>query len=279
MNRAIALVVVGALSVSCKMSCFAPAARTVDAPIAAKVNAPAVATAPATTGPPVKPASFDHSTFDGLLKRFARPDLGRVDYAGLAGERAKLDAYVVSLAHAPLARLPIREREALLINAYNAFTLTLILDHYPGVASIKDLDAPWKTKRYQLASETVSLDDIEHGLLRPTYKDPRIHFAVNCASIGCPPLADHAYVGARLDTQLDEAARATLGNPRYARVEGGKLFVTSLLNWYGDDFVAPDWTPHATSIVEFVRRYRDDVPPEATVEFLDYDWRLNDVDR
>lgn len=256
MSRTATLLACCALALSCKISCFAPRSKVIDAPIAATLHG-------ATTG-----ETYDHSEFDGLLRRFARPDSGRVDYAGLAAEVARLDAYLARLGEVDLARLGRDAQKALLINAYNAFTLRLILDHYPGIESIKDLSSPWKAKRWQLAGELLSLDDIEHGLLRPIYGDARIHFAVNCASIGCPPLADFAYVGPELDAQLDLVTRAVLNDPRYARVEVDAVRVTALMNWYGPDF---------GDVEAFVAKYRDDLPRDAQVKFLDYDWHLNDV--
>lgn len=252
---------------ACRMSCFGTPARQIDSPVAQKLNAPSAdAVAP-----------FDHSAFDGLLARHARPDMGRVDYKGLSAEGPMLEAYAKRLGDVALESLSRVEQKALLINAYNAFTLLLILENYP-LASIKDLPSPWKTKRWKLGGDVVSLDDIEHGLLRPTYKDPRVHFALNCASIGCPPLADSAFVGEALDAQLDEATRRALTDSRYARVDGPTLHVTALMNWYGDDFVAEGWSPRAATVAAFVALYRDDVAADATVEFLDYDWRLNDVE-
>lgn len=254
----------------CRLSCLGPSARLVDAPIAQKLTAPV---------DPSASKPFDHGAFDVLLQRFARADEGRVDYAGLAGQKAALDAYLATLADAPLQRLTSDERKALLINAYNAFTLALILENYPGIESIKDLASPWKARRWRLGGEVVSLDDIEHGLLRPLYKDPRIHFAVNCASVGCPPLQPTAYVGAKLDEQLDAATRATLRNPRYADVAGGRLRLTAIMNWYGNDFIAPNWAPRADSLTAFVGIYVAGIPADAPVSFLDYDWRLNDISR
>lgn len=250
------LLVAALLLCGCKLSCLAPQAERIEAPIATTLEAPPGGEA------------FDHSAFDALVKAHANPKSGRVDYAALKQQEAALDAYLKDLGSADVSRLGRNDRKALLINAYNAFTLKLILENYPGIASIKDLSSPWKQARWKLAGETLSLDDIEHGLLRPIYEDARIHFAVNCASIGCPPLADFAFDGARLDEQLDDVTRAAMNNERYARVDGETLRLTALMNWYGDDF---------GDVSAFVAKYRDDVPAEAGVTFLDYDWSLNDT--
>lgn len=162
-----------------------------------------------------------------------------------------------------------------------------MLEHYPNIKSIKELSNPWGTKRYKVGQQTLSLDDIEHGLLRPLYKDPRIHFAVNCASVGCPPLAASAFEGDTLDAQLDAAAKRTLTNPRYAKREGDKLKLTSILNWYGADFTNPNFTGHAKSVPAYVAPYTtpelkafiDGKDGEPAVSFFDYDWSINDITR
>lgn len=230
-------------------------------------------------------ARFDHSAFDALLKAHARPETGRVDYAGLKRDESKLDAYLAALAGADVKVLGREEQLALLINAYNAYTLKIIVEQYPGVRSIRDLKDPWTTARHNVGGQVMSLDHIEHGLLRPFYREPRIHFAVNCASIGCPPLGDEAFTGARVDAQLDAATRRALRHPRYARVEGGKLHLTQLLQWYGGDFTNPEFSGHAPSVPAYVARYAD-APVAALVSgaggspevvFMPYDWALNDA--
>ncbi len=230
-----------------------------------------------------KPA-FDHSAYDGLLKKYAKYEDGRVDYAGLAGEKAVLDAYVKSIAEADIAKLGPNDTKALLINAYNANTLSLILENYGKIKSIRDLDKPWKTVRYTVAGDKVSLDNIEHNLLRAVFKDPRIHFAANCASVGCPSLANFAYEGKTLDAQLEMVTRDSFNNPQHVKVQGNKLAVTSLLKWYGDDFTNKEWKPRAESLANFVATYADgevktflEKNPDPKLRFQDYDWSLNDI--
>ena len=230
-------------------------------------------------------ASFDHSRYAEVLDAHVDYDSARVDYAGLAGDEARLDAYLEQLADAELDALNSDAQLALLINAYNAFTLKLILEHYPDLESIKDIDKPWDTRRWELGGHQVSLNEIEHGLIRPIYRDSRIHFAVNCASVGCPPLAPWPYTGTDIDEQLDRAAKRTLGDDRYARVEGDELQVTSLMNWYKPDFVGGEYEPSAESVPAYVAMYGDDEirelvesEDEPSYSFIDYDWALNDVE-
>jgi hypothetical protein len=211
-----------------------------------------------------------------------------VRYGGLKAERAALDSYISAVGAADMGTLSGAEQEALLINAYNALTLALILDNLPsGITSIREIDDPWGARRWRVAGHTVSLDDIEHGLLRPVFKDPRIHFAVNCASIGCPPLRARAFQAATLDEELDAATRATLSDPAWCAVKDGKLHLTKLLEWYGADLTAPDFKPRADTLPAWVARY---APPDVAalvdkhsgappIKFLEYDWKLNDADQ
>ena len=222
-------------------------------------------------------AAVDHSGFDALLKRVVRG--GGVDYEALARDPAPLDAYLETLAGADFEALPRDGKLALLINAYNAFTLRLILDHYP-LASIKDIpDAErWKKTRWKVLGTTVSLDALEHEYLRAKFKEPRIHFAINCASVGCPPLRPEAYAPERLEAQLDDQAKQIHSQPTWFRydAQANALELTELYSWFGGDFDAA-----AGSVLKFVARYSPEVaaaleagtPP--SVSFMDYDWSLN----
>ena len=166
--------------------------------------------------------TVDHSAFDALLKAYVTPaerGLNRFDYKALKTEKQQaLKAYIAALEKVNVATLDRREQFAYWANLYNAKTVDIVLDKYP-VKSIKDISlgggliaavtgGPWKAKVLRIAGREVSLDDIEHGILRPIFKDPRVHYAVNCASVGCPNIGREALSGARLDEQLDAAARA-----------------------------------------------------------------------
>jgi hypothetical protein len=186
------------------------------------------------------------------------------------------------VASADLGKLARPQLEALLINAYNALTIRSILDH-PTVASIRDIPGVWDKVRHVVGGHEVTLDQIEHNLLRPFFKDPRIHFAVNCASMSCAPLASEAWDGDRIEEQLDAAARRFLSDSRQVRLEEGTLRLSSYFKWYGGDFTAEGWRPRAGTIPEFVAPYA--MPEVAAairsagggihIEFLDYDWKLN----
>lgn len=232
--------------------------------------------------PPEAETGFSHEALDSLLQKHVKLDLGRVDYRGLQKDREVLRSYVEGVGSAHIDALSKDEQMAFWINAYNAYTLWLILEHYPELASIRDLPDPWKQKRYKVAERTMSLDDIEHGTLRPVFRDPRIHFAVNCASVGCPSLQDRAWTGENLESMLEKATRSFVNDKRHLQIRDGEIHLSSIFKWYGKDFTHPDNLGHASSIQAYVRRYaspelaaqiRDDAP----IHFLKYDWSLNDT--
>jgi hypothetical protein len=239
--------------------------------------------------------AFDraHAAWTALLEAHVRWNANgtatTVDYAGFARDGAALAAYTDALARVTPAEFDALDgdaRLAFLINAYNAQTVALILTRYPDLESIKDLggvfSSPWKQRFFTLLGARRSLDDVEHGLIRgaPGFAEPRIHFAVNCASVGCPALRPEAYVGERLDAQLEDQAVRFLRDRTRNRYDAasGTLAVSKIFDWYGDDF-APD-------VATFLARYADALADDADareriraktvdVEFLDYDWRLN----
>jgi hypothetical protein len=223
-------------------------------------------------------AVFDHTAFDGLLRDHVDAQ-GLVDYNAFSTRAAELDAYIVALNAALFEELGRDERLALLINAYNAFTLRLILDHFP-TESIRDIpdDQRWDAVRWGVAGGTYSLNQIEHELVRPNFREPRIHFALVCAAIGCPPLRSEAYEGVRLEDQLTDQTRFTHESDRWVRYSSGAntLHLTSLYDWYGDDFVQV-----AGSVIQFVAQQRPDLATDLAnghkpkIRFLSYEWALN----
>jgi len=235
--------------------------------------------------------SYDHAMFDRVLHRIVDAD-GMVNYAGLKRDSADLDAYVASLASANLETLGRDEQLAILINAYNAFTFKLIIERYP-IASIKDIPEAdrWKAVRWTLAGRQVSLDMIEHEMIRPVFKDPRIHFALVCAGHDCPPLQAEAYTGRWVDAQLDDQARRFHSSPRWLKFDADAsnlpnapsvptLELSSIYKWYAKDFESQGGRAGA-SIVSHAARYcpplRSFLRRGGTVEptFLPYDWSLN----
>jgi len=248
-------------------------------------------------------AAFDHRhhAWSALLRKHVavlrEGQESRVRYAAFAADRPALGEYLRELSavsESSFGTFGRAQRMAFLINAYNAFTIELILTKYPDLASIKDLgsflQSPWKPKRVPLFGGRVSLDDIEHGMLRAPgrYDDPRVHFAVNCASIGCPALREEAFVADRLDEQLDEQAARFMSDRtrnRYA-TSRGRLEVSKIFDWFGEDFRAGH--RGIGSLADFMARHADRLADaradreriragRVDIAFLDYDWSLNDA--
>jgi hypothetical protein len=219
----------------------------------------------------------DNSVYAELLKKYVKE--GVVEYQGFKNEESKLDQYLKVLEKTDSSRLSRNEQFAFYINAYNAWTIKLILSGYPGVKSIKELGSifksPWKKKLAQIDGDMVTLDHIEHGILRPKYKDPRVHFAINCASKGCPPLRSEPYRGDVLDRQLDEMARAFINDPKQNRLEGKTLYVSRIFKWFEEDFgndVVGFFLDYAQGDLKKAVESRRE---EIEVSYLSYDWSLN----
>jgi hypothetical protein len=230
-------------------------------------------------GPGEPGRRVDHATFDGLLRAVVRDD-GRVDYARLRADPAPLDAYLAMLREVEFAPLGRDEKLALLINAYNAFTLRLVLDHWP-LRSIRDIPEAerWDADRWRIGELTLSLTEIEHDLLRANFREPRIHFAINCASIGCPPLRREAYRTADLESQLEDQTRRVHGDPRFVRFgPGAELRLTRIYEWYRGDFEQV-----AGSIVTYAAKYTPSLAAaleqgvRPALVWFDYDWNLNGI--
>jgi len=224
-------------------------------------------------------AAFDHAVWDTLLAGGTSD--GLVDYPYMSDRADALSRYLAAVAAADLAALAPAELEALLINAYNALTVRAILDH-PGVSSIRDIDGVWTELEWEVGGHALTLDNLEHNLLRPFFRDPRVHFALNCASLSCAPLPPWAFRGDSLDAQLEERTRAFLTDPRNARLDGDVLRVSRYFDWYGDDFTAQGWEPRAETIPRFIARYAGgevraavEADPDLPLAFLEYDWALN----
>lgn len=223
-----------------------------------------------------------HARFTRLLADHV--EAGRVDYAALKAKPAELDSYLDELAAVTRPEFDQWEKPrqlAFLINLYNAATLHLIVENYP-VKSIKDIGglfaSPWKLPVVRLWGGTVTLDAVEHDLLRAKYAEPRLHFAIVCAAKSCPPLRPEAYVGDRLDAQLNDQARQFLTDPAKNRVDSAAkaLWLSAIFNWFEGDFTAGGKT-----LPEFVAPYLSEADRKALAEgrykvrFTDYDWSLN----
>lgn len=223
-----------------------------------------------------------HADFTAILKKSVKGN--GVDYAALAKNPAPLDSYVNQLAgvsEATFKSWSKDEQMAFLINLYNASTLKLIADNYP-VKSIKDigglLKGPWKQPVVLLFGKKQTLDHVEHDLLRPNYNEARVHFAVNCASIGCPPLRAEAFTADKLDKQLDEQGREFLrdGSKNYLDAKNKTLHLSPIFKWFEEDF-----TKQSGSVQDFVLPFVIDADRKVikqggiSIKQTDYDWNLN----
>ena len=235
--------------------------------------------------------TINHSAFTRLLGAYVSPSadgINRVRYGAFKAEGHKaLKDYIATLEAADVATLDRPEQFAFWANLYNAKTLDIVLDRYP-VKSIKDINlggsvttiitgGPWKASTLKVAGQSLSLDDVEHGILRKIFKDPRVHFAVNCASIGCPNLATQALTGATLDAQLNAGAKAYVNNPRGFRIENGVLKASSIYDWFKADFGgAPE------GVLAHARKFagpalKRELESITTIDGFGYDWSLNDL--
>ena len=231
----------------------------------------------------------NHAPWDRLLARFVEPGPDGVDrfaYARVApADRAALDRYIESLAARPVSRLARPEQKAFWIDLYNALTVQVVLDHYP-VDSIRDIDispgffsdGPWGAALVSIEGDAVSLDDIEHRILRPIWRDPRLHYALNCASIGCPQIAAEAYTGAAVEAQLDRAARAFVNHPRAVEPAARGLRLSKIYDWYDEDFGGT----RESLIAHLARFAAPDLAAALAraprIAGYRYDWALNDSD-
>jgi hypothetical protein len=242
--------------------------------------------------PTVLRAQGSDDVYAGLLKAYSAMDgeLVRIDYARWSKsreDRSRLDGYIADLANRTPSKMSRADAFAYWANAYNAITLKVILDRYP-VASIRDIKSegslfdlksytgPWRQRRITVEGRALSLDDIEHEVMRPTFKDPRVHYSVNCASVGCPNLKRTPWSAATLESDLEASARAYINSPRGVDIRVDGLHVSSIYKWFIADFGGND-----DGVLKHLRQYADGKLAEALArpgiriagDF--YDWSLN----
>jgi hypothetical protein len=227
--------------------------------------------------------SVDHAAFDALLARhrsLGSDGIARFAYQAARTERETLTAYLARLQATDVDALDRAEQFAFWANLYNALTLDVVLAGWP-VASIRDIRSglftpgPWGRRLATVAGQALTLDDIEHRILRPLWQDPRVHYAVNCAALGCPDLPARAWRATTLDADLDSAARVFVNHPRGARIERDRLLVSSIYRWFIEDFSGTD-----AGVIAHLVRFA--APPLAAAlrgrQRLDrdaYDWAIN----
>lgn len=247
--------------------------------------------------PPVfaGPAPFDHqhALFTEVLQEHVQWNADgtatTVDYAALKAGPETFENYLQSLSAVSRKEFDgwVPDQQlAFLINAYNAFTLKLIIDHYP-IESIKNIgrfwQKPWRIRFFRLLDEEMHLDQVEHDIIRKpgVYDEPRIHFAVVCAAVGCPALRNQAFTAEQLEKQLDDSTRRFLRDRtrNYFDAESGVLQVSSIFRWYREDFetagTLPEWLAEYADELADNKQQRQQIKDRLPVKFLDYDWNLN----
>jgi hypothetical protein len=243
---------------------------------------------------PASRVVIDHQAWGIFLRRYLveEPDgIYRLRYGEVSAiDKQALGLYLEKLSNVQVQSLNPTEQFAYWINFYNALTVKTVLDHYP-VTSIREISlggsllpsfitggtGPWQAKLIQVEGEAVALDDIEHRILRPLFKDNRIHYAVNCASIGCPTLLPTPFAAASLQAMLDRCARLYVNHPRGVHADAGGLTVSSIYKWYQEDF-GGNWQ----GVLAHLRRYANSttaqmLAPFSTIHADTYDWHLNDA--
>ena len=212
----------------------------------------------------------DHSQWSMLLRKYVSSS-GNVNYKGFLADKSLLEAYLKQLsAEIPDSNWSKNAKLAYWINVYNAFTVKLIIDNYP-IKSIKNISNPWGKKFIELGGNSYSLEQVENEILRKM-NEPRIHFAINCASYSCPNLANQAYTANTMEKQLVDASRKFINDASKNSITENEIKVSEIFNWFSKDFKTA-----TTSVIDFLNKYSDTkINSEATISYLDYNWSLNE---
>ena len=230
-------------------------------------------TALALVAPAASAHAFDHSPYQSLLTSHVKH--GRVSYAGIRGDRAartRLNGYVASLGRASIAKLGREAQLAFFLNAYNALVIKAVVDRMP-LSSVMKVKGFFKRFKHRVAGRDVTLDQLENSIIRPRFKEPRIHFALVCAAKSCPPLSSRAFSARSLERHLDGLARAFINGPHGVQVKGGKATISKLFQWYEGDFKAA-----AGSLGKYLARYDKKnaaLLVKGGFSYLHYNWELN----
>ncbi|MDF1695114.1 MAG: DUF547 domain-containing protein [Saprospiraceae bacterium] len=236
-----------------------------------KVNLEAIIPSPLKT--------IDHSDWAYLMQKHVKSD-GKVDYRGITKNKSYLTSYLQMISQNPPAQNWSKEESlAYWINAYNAFTIRLILDHYP-VKSIKDIadglpmiNSPWDIKFFTIGGVPFDLNTIEHEILRKQFDEPRIHFAINCASTSCPVLRNEAYLPKYLEFQLEDQANVFINDPNKNVITDTSIQLSKIFNWFAGDFTKKE------SLHSFLSAYHSNINADAKISYLPYDWSLNNTSK
>jgi hypothetical protein len=220
---------------------------------------------------------ISHQIWSDLLEKYVTED-GNVNYQGFLTDSVALNRYLALLSENPPGNnWSEADRLAYWINVYNAFTVKLILNHYP-LKSIKDisdglpmLNSPWDIKFFKIGDTPFDLNTVEHEILRKQFNEPRIHFAINCASFSCPKLRTEAYEADKLEQQLAEQARDFLNNPEKNLITENEIRLSKIFDWFKNDFT------RETDLLAFIKKYYPSLSTNTEVEYMEYDWTLNEA--
>jgi hypothetical protein len=231
---------------------------------------------------------IDHAPWSAFLTQYRHlgaDNIARVSYGTVTPEdREALDAYLATLSNLEISSYSRDQQFAFWVNLYNALTIRVVLDPYP-VESIQDIDispgffsdGPWDAALLAIEGEEITLNDIEHRILRPIWNDPRVHYVLNCASLGCPDLGASAFEPSEIDSILEDAARAYINSSRGVRVDAGALIASRIYDWFHEDFGSGE-----EEIIAHLRQYAEPDLAEAlmasdSIDSYEYDWSLNDA--
>jgi hypothetical protein len=213
-------------------------------------------------------AQIDHTLWDKLLSKYVSAE-GKVNYQGFKKDPL-FAQYLNILSKAKLSdKFSSNERKAFWINVYNAFTIKLITDNYP-VKSIRDIEGAWDKKFIDIGGQKYSLNQVENEVLRPVFKDARIHFAINCAAISCPRLHNKAFTAANVEELLQKLTSDFINNPAFNSITASGAKISQIFEWYAVDFVGPQ------GIIGFLNTYaKVKANPNAKISYFEYNWALN----
>lgn len=223
-----------------------------------------------------QPNLIDHSPWTTLLQKYVT-ESGKVNYSGFIQEKAELEQYLAQLSQTPPGtNWKEGEQLAYWINTYNAFTVKLIIDNYP-TRSIKDIaeglpiiNSPWDIKFFKIGKTDFDLSTIEHEILRKKFDEPRIHFAINCASFSCPRLRNEAFEPSKLEEQLEDQTKFFINNLDKNKIDQKTTSLSSIFNWFESDFTKKE------PIKDFIKRYHSDFNESKELTYMPYNWNLNE---
>lgn len=227
-----------------------------------------------------KSTKLKHQIWDELLHEFV-DNQGMVNYKGFITERVRLQQYLTLLSRNPPDKesWSLEEQLAFWINAYNAYTIALIIEHYP-LSGIKDIgssiqipfiNSPWDVKFIEIGGKKIDLNNIEHGILRKEFNEPRIHFSIVCASISCPQLRNEAFTASALNTQLDEQASAFINDHFRNDITSNRIEISKIFRWFKGDFTK------SGTLIDFLNKYsKIKIQSNADITYKKYDWALNE---